>query len=75
MEKARKTDLKDSSIITIAGIHLEIWRSKTFENAESAFSRIFKGPYLQRDTGNFNNMYIFSAQFFMGFLMVAFIFN
>ena len=69
-----KLSKRHVSVITIAGIPLEIWCSKVFKNAESAFFKNFKTPYLQTDSGNIDNIYIFSSVF-MGYLMVVFIFN
>ena len=63
MERSQKTDQKHLSIITKAGVSLEVWHSKVFEKCWISVLRNFRAPYLQRDTGNANNIYIFLAQF------------
>ena len=71
-----KLSKKQISIITIAGIPLELWRSKVFEKMlttnHSAFFKIFRAPYLH---DGYRQYIYFFAHLFMGYRMMAFIFQ
>ena len=50
-------------VLHVGGIRLEIWHPKIFKSTDSTFFKDFRAPYLQRDTRNGNDIYVFCSVF------------